>query len=295
MVEMIANHISARVPGTENEFLINPYGMLYEEMTASSMIKIDIDGNVLFNATEYGVNQAGYVIHSAIHAARHDVDCIIHTHTLAGMAVSAMKCGILPIAQIVDALQRHRLSRLRRRRRCASTSASGWSRASATAKRWCCAITACSPSGRRIPECFNNMYRLERACQLQVMALSCNTELQLPPDEVVQYTNKQLQPGHAPPLRACSNGRRCCASSTASTRVTKSNLHLGTSSWRALTSPPFLLVRPPYRQSRNHPTCPPRLHSAQNPIAIPASRVTRFLPAPSTAIAMFSKTRRATR
>jgi ribulose-5-phosphate 4-epimerase/fuculose-1-phosphate aldolase len=99
MVEMIANHISARVPGSQNEFLINPYGMLYEEMTASSMIRIDIDGNVLFNATEYGVNQAGYVIHSAIHAARHDVDCIIHTHTLAGMAVSAMKCGIMPIAQ----------------------------------------------------------------------------------------------------------------------------------------------------------------------------------------------------
>src|SRR5918993_1061123 len=99
MVEMVANHISARVPGTHNEFLINPYGMLYEEVTASSLIRIDIDGNVLFNATEYGVNEAGYVIHSAIHAARHDVDCVIHTHTLAGMAVSAMKCGILPIAQ----------------------------------------------------------------------------------------------------------------------------------------------------------------------------------------------------
>ena len=70
MVEMIANHISARVPGTHDQFLINPYGMLYEEMTASSMIKIDIDGNILFNATEYGINQAGYVIHSAVHAAR---------------------------------------------------------------------------------------------------------------------------------------------------------------------------------------------------------------------------------
>src|SRR4051812_28129023 len=99
MVEMVANHISVRVPGTHDEFLINPYGMLYEEMTASSMVKIDIEGNVLFNATEYGINEAGFVIHSAIHKARHDVDCIIHTHTLAGMTVSAMKCGILPIAQ----------------------------------------------------------------------------------------------------------------------------------------------------------------------------------------------------
>src|SRR5258706_6980070 len=97
MTEMIANHISARVPGTDNQFLINPYGMLYEEMTASSMIKIDVDGNIIFNATDYGINQAGYVIHSAVHAARHDVDCVIHTHTLAGMAVSAMKTGLLPL------------------------------------------------------------------------------------------------------------------------------------------------------------------------------------------------------
>src|SRR5690242_11358108 len=64
MVEMVANHISVRVPGTHDEFLINPYGMLYEEMTASSMLRIDLEGNVLFNATDYGVNQAGYVIHS---------------------------------------------------------------------------------------------------------------------------------------------------------------------------------------------------------------------------------------
>ena len=99
MTEMIANHISMRVPGTHDEFLINPYGLLYEEMTASSMIKIDVEGKILFNATEYGINKAGYVIHSAIHKARHDVGCIIHTHTLPGMTVSAMKTGLLPIAQ----------------------------------------------------------------------------------------------------------------------------------------------------------------------------------------------------
>jgi ribulose-5-phosphate 4-epimerase/fuculose-1-phosphate aldolase len=76
------------VPGTTDQFLINPYGMLYEEMTASSMVKIDVDGNILFNPTDFGINKAGYVIHSAVHAARHDVECVIHTHTLAGMAVS---------------------------------------------------------------------------------------------------------------------------------------------------------------------------------------------------------------
>ena len=194
MVEMTANHISARVPGTENEFLINPYGMLYEEMTASSMIRIDIDGNVLFNATEYGVNQAGYVIHSAIHAVRHDVDCIIHTHTLAGMTVSAMKCGILPIAQssmrFADiAYHDYEGVALRLDERERLVESLGNREAMVLRNH---GLLTVAPS---IPECFNNMYRLERACQLQVMALSCNMKLQLPPQEVVQYTNQQLTPG----------------------------------------------------------------------------------------------------
>jgi hypothetical protein len=99
MTEMIANHISCRVPGSPDHFLINPYGMLYEEIDASCLIKVDLDGNTLFNASDYGVNAAGFVIHSAIHMARHDVDCVAHTHTPAGMAVSAMECGLLPLAQ----------------------------------------------------------------------------------------------------------------------------------------------------------------------------------------------------
>src|SRR5215475_3612882 len=99
MSEMSANHVSTRVPGEDNAFLINPYGMLYEQMHASCFIKLDLDGKILFNPTEYDINRAGYVIHSAIHRARHEVDCVIHTHTIAGMAVSAMKCGLLPLAQ----------------------------------------------------------------------------------------------------------------------------------------------------------------------------------------------------
>src|SRR4051812_16144609 len=194
MTEMIANHISARVPGTENQFLINPYGMLYEEMTASSMIKIDIDGNVLFNATDYGINEAGYVIHSAIHAARHDVDCVIHTHTLAGMAVSAMKCGILPIAQsslrFLDiAYHDYEGPALRLDERQRLVQALGNREAMVLRNH---GLLTVAPS---IPECFNNMFRLERACQLQVMALSCNTELRMPPDEVVRYGNEQMLPG----------------------------------------------------------------------------------------------------
>jgi ribulose-5-phosphate 4-epimerase/fuculose-1-phosphate aldolase len=187
MVEMVANHISVRVPGSHNEFLINPYGMLYEEMTASSMLKIDLDGNVLFNNTEYGVNEAGFVIHSAVHAARHDVDCIIHTHT-------AMKCGIMPIAQssmrFLD-IAYHDYEgvalRLEERERLVQNLGNR----EAMVLRNHGLLT----TGATIAECFNNMYRLERACQLQVMTLSCNTELQMPPQEVTQYTNNLMLPG----------------------------------------------------------------------------------------------------
>jgi ribulose-5-phosphate 4-epimerase/fuculose-1-phosphate aldolase len=187
MVEMIANHISARVPGTTNEFLINPYGMLYEEITASSLIKIDLDGNVLFNATDYGVNLAGYVIHSAVHSARHDVDCVIHTHTLAGMTVSAHKQGLLPIAQSAMrfaeiAYHDYEGPALRLDERERLVKSLGDREAMILRNHGLLTV------GDSIPECFNNHYRLERACQLQVMTLSCGTEIQLPPDEVVQST-----------------------------------------------------------------------------------------------------------
>jgi ribulose-5-phosphate 4-epimerase/fuculose-1-phosphate aldolase len=195
MVEMIANHLSARVPGTTDEFLINPYGMLYEELTASCMIKIDIDGKVLFNDTEFDVNQAGYVIHSAIHGARHDVECIIHTHTLPGMAVSAMKCGLMPIAQTslrwAKGVSYHAYEgialNLDERERLVQDL--GDTDAMILKNH---GLLTCGPS---IPECFNNMYRLERACQLQVMTLSCNTEIELPPQEVVNEAWRLFQPG----------------------------------------------------------------------------------------------------
>ncbi len=100
MTDLHLNHISARVPGCENHYLLNPFGMMYEEITASSLLKVTLDGTVLYNPhEEYNLNLPGYVIHSAIHGARHDVACVLHTHTPAGMAVSAMKCGLLPLTQ----------------------------------------------------------------------------------------------------------------------------------------------------------------------------------------------------
>ena len=100
MQDLIYNHITARIPGTPDHLLINLYGLLYKEITASSLVKIDLDGNILHKPdTDYGINKSGYVIHGAIHRARPEVACVLHTHTRAGMAVSAMKCGLLPLSQ----------------------------------------------------------------------------------------------------------------------------------------------------------------------------------------------------
>lgn len=96
--DLVFTHISARVPGRDNEFLINPYGLMFEEITASSLIKVDALGNKL-DESPYDVNPAGFTIHSAIHAARHDAQCVLHVHTLNGIAVSAQKGGVLPISQ----------------------------------------------------------------------------------------------------------------------------------------------------------------------------------------------------
>jgi ribulose-5-phosphate 4-epimerase/fuculose-1-phosphate aldolase len=193
MSEMSANHISTRVPGEKGAFLINPYGMLYDQMHASCFIKIDLEGNVLFNPTEYEVNKAGYVIHSAIHEARDDVDCVIHTHTVAGMAVSAMKCGLLPLAQTsmrfakiayhdyqgvaVNAAEKKSLAR------------DLGDHAGMILRNHGLLVV-----GASIPEAFYNIFKLERACQVQVMALSCNTELAMPPKKVVDESYRMYLP-----------------------------------------------------------------------------------------------------
>jgi len=96
--DLVFTHISARVPGPEHHFLINPYGMLFDEITASSLIKIDLDARKVLDSP-HEINPAGFVIHSAIHAAREDAHCVLHTHSINGVAVSAQKGGVLPISQ----------------------------------------------------------------------------------------------------------------------------------------------------------------------------------------------------
>ncbi|SAI28932.1 aldolase [Bordetella ansorpii] len=194
MSDLIYNHITARIPGTDDELLINPYGMMYEEITASSLVRIDIEGNVLHNPyPEFGVNQAGYVIHSAVHGARHDVGCVIHTHTRAGMAVSAMKCGLLPLTQTslrfadityhdyesvaLDLDERARLVRDLGDKESMILRNHGLLVASAT-----------------IAQAFNSMYWLEMACKAQVDALAGGVELVTPPQAVIDKTCHLYKP-----------------------------------------------------------------------------------------------------
>lgn len=96
--DLVFTHVSARVPGSEHHFLINPYGMMFEEITASSLIKIDLEGRKVMDSP-YEINPAGFTIHSCIHAARQDVVCVMHTHSLNGVAVATQKQGLLPISQ----------------------------------------------------------------------------------------------------------------------------------------------------------------------------------------------------
>ena len=97
--DLVFTHITAKIPGADNQFLINPYGMMFDEITASSLVKIDLAGNKLDTDNPFPINPAGFVIHSAIHAARHDARCVLHVHTPNGVAVSAQKHGVLPVSQ----------------------------------------------------------------------------------------------------------------------------------------------------------------------------------------------------
>jgi ribulose-5-phosphate 4-epimerase/fuculose-1-phosphate aldolase len=196
MTDLIYNHITARIPGTDDHLLINLYGLLYKEITASSLAKIDVEGNILAKPdTDYGINKSGYVIHGAIHTARPEVQCIIHTHTRAGMAVAAMQCGLLPMSQtsmrFVGHIGYHDYEgpavNLDERERLVRDLGSH----DAMIMRNHGLLTC----GATIPQAFNTLYQLEMSCRAQVDAMAARTELCMPPAEVLGHTANLYQPG----------------------------------------------------------------------------------------------------
>jgi ribulose-5-phosphate 4-epimerase/fuculose-1-phosphate aldolase len=187
MTDLIYTHISARIPGTE-QILINGFGLMFDEVTASNLVKIDLDGTIVDDPTGLGINNAGYVIHSAVHGARPDVACVIHAHTSAQMAVSADEEGLLPLTQhamrfygrigyhdyegiALDASERERL-------------VADLGSHDALILRNHGTLTC----GTTVGAAFTNMYYLERACQAQVMAQSTGRPLRMPSQASIDNT-----------------------------------------------------------------------------------------------------------
>lgn len=192
MTDLIDTHISARVPGEGDYFLINRYGVLFHEMCASDFVKVDIDGNIVDPRLNPGsINRAGFNIHSAIHAAREDVVCVVHTHTSAGIAVSTQEEGLLPISQhalkYYGCLSYHDYEGISwnpdERARLVSDMSSN--KAMILRNHGLLAL------GDSIAEAFNQIYFLERACQAQVAALAGGRQLRLPPKDVCELVARQ--------------------------------------------------------------------------------------------------------
>jgi len=173
--DMVYTHISARIPGPEHHFLINPYGLFFDEITASSLVKINLEGEIL-HETPYFINPAGFTIHSAVHAAREDAHYVMHLHSDQGVAVSAQKEGLLPLSQhalvVLPRLAYHdyegiALNHDERERLVADLG-----------DKWMMLLRnhGTLAVGATAGDCWNNMFYLERACKQQVMALSVGRE-----------------------------------------------------------------------------------------------------------------------
>ncbi len=193
--DAIYTHISARLPGPDHQFLINPYGMYFGEMTASALVKIDLDGNIL-QETPYFINPAGFTIHSAIHAAREDAHFVMHLHTDQGVAVAAQKDGLLPLSQhalIVRTMLAYHdyegiaLNLAERARLVADI---GEKKMMLLRNHGTLAV------GETAAECWINMFYLERACKQQVMALSAGREnVLLAPQAAQDEVKSQMSRG----------------------------------------------------------------------------------------------------
>ena len=189
--DLVFTHISARIPGPEHHFLINPYGLLFEEITASNLVKVDQACRKLSDSP-YPVNPAGFMIHSCIHAARDDAACVMHTHTRAGVAVSAQKAGLLPISQqstfVVPTLAYHDYEGVALRENEQPRLQADLGSSSFLMLRNHGLLT----TGRSIPEAWLNMYILENACRIQIDAQH-GGELSLISPSILQGTAEVLK------------------------------------------------------------------------------------------------------
>lgn len=194
MTDLIDTHISLRVPGAHGHFLINQYGIPFEKMTASHLVKIDYAGHTVADYDQGKlVNTAGFVIHSAIHDARQDVHCVIHTHTADGIAVSAQKQGLLPLSQHalkfykkVSYLEYEGVALLTEERE-RLVKDLGQNRVMILRNH------GLLSTGDSVQRAFHEIYFLERACQAQIKAMVGGVELHLPSETVCQHTAQQFE------------------------------------------------------------------------------------------------------
>ncbi len=189
--DLIFTHISARVPGPEHHFLLNAYGMMFDEVTASSLVKIDPSGNKVLESP-YFINPAGFTIHSAVHAAREDALCVMHLHTDYGIAVSAQKDGLLPISQQsmfpLASLAYHDYEGLALNEEEKPRLVSDLGDRNYLILRNHGLLTV----GKTAAEAFLSMYILERACRIQILAQSGGVELHRVAEPIIDLTAKQM-------------------------------------------------------------------------------------------------------
>jgi ribulose-5-phosphate 4-epimerase/fuculose-1-phosphate aldolase len=193
MTDLIYTHISARVPGPDHHFLINAFGLTWDEINASALVKVTLDGEIVDDPTGSGINRAGYVIHSAVHGARPDVQCVIHTHTASGIAVSAQEHGLLPISQhamrFTGSIGYHDYEglALETEEQARLTRDLGEHKAMILRNH---GLLTC---GESIAEAFDLMYYLERACQTQINALAGGARVRLVAPEIAEKVARQFK------------------------------------------------------------------------------------------------------
>jgi ribulose-5-phosphate 4-epimerase/fuculose-1-phosphate aldolase len=195
--DLVFTHITARVPSTEDQFLINPYGMFFDEITASSLVKIDVHGTKIQDSP-YQVNPAGFVIHSAIHAARHDAKCVLHTHTLNGVAVSTQRAGLLPISQhsisVLGSLGYHDFEGPALRDDEKPRLVADLGDKTSLILRNHGLLTV----GETVADAFVAMYYLEASCAIQVRAQSGGGELIPVPKDIIEGAYAQVMTAGRP-------------------------------------------------------------------------------------------------